>query len=174
MLPSQRQGAPPPPLCHQALRLPSTTAVPLSAPPAAVGNFSLEDWGIFGGVTAASFPIGFLAGAVLVSTRSRLPAARCCVPEWLPDCLPRLLPAVACTLSAHLLQGVRAPCSLLLPPANAALPLLRRHVAEPRLCKGGGRHGAPLHVGRRLSGSHGRLHAGLSELVRPPDGPQAQ
>jgi len=53
--------------------------LPASAPACAVGNFSMEDWGVFAGVTAVSFPLGFIAGAPWLACGAvpALPVGRC-------------------------------------------------------------------------------------------------
>lgn len=35
----------------------------VTQPCCAVGNFSLTDWGVFGGLSAISYPLGYAAGA---------------------------------------------------------------------------------------------------------------
>lgn len=51
-----------PAACLPLAASPPSTCLPRCSPPA-VGNFSMDDWGLFAGVTAVSFPLGWLAGA---------------------------------------------------------------------------------------------------------------
>lgn len=146
----------------------------------AVGNFSANDWMVFGGVTAASFPLGYLAGGCCsplfwsaalmqcrtISLRYYPPCVFCCVPHSSRGrCACQCLPAdpisgrELAVFSTRLLPHPGSPC---------------RRATQPRVRQGVWRHGAPLHVDGRRPGRPGRLHAGLPELLGPPDGAEAQ
>lgn len=113
-----------------ASRSPSSTLLPLllSFIARAVGNFGVEDWAIVGGVTAVSFPLGWLAGAQPspAFAKVRRPG---CLPA--PLSCPHSSGASACVGPTQPLLPLPAPaaCGCRVAAAAAAEPV----VAPPSL-----------------------------------------
>ena len=55
---------------------------PAPCPPAAVANFSLDDWVLFGGVTGISFPLGYYAGVTRSPAFSKVSGAMARPSMW--------------------------------------------------------------------------------------------
>ena len=58
------------------------SSCPAPCPPAAVANFSLDDWVLFGGVTGISFPLGYYAGVTRSPAFSKVSGAMARPSMW--------------------------------------------------------------------------------------------